>query len=89
MSGFERGPGRSLAGVDQAIEAAFADQRLVGAVVLVAHRGSGSIDGCRPGRPRGRPDNGRGQPVPPGLGEQADRRVAALSLVDEGPAGPR
>lgn len=40
MSGFERGPGRSLAEhVDQAIEAAFADQRLVGAVVLVAHRG--------------------------------------------------
>lgn len=40
MSGFERGPGRSLAEhVDQVIEAAFTDQRLVGAVVLVAHRG--------------------------------------------------
>ncbi|KAB0739600.1 esterase, partial [Pseudomonas aeruginosa] len=40
MCGFEQGPGRSLAeNVDQAIEAAVADQRLVGAVVLVAHRG--------------------------------------------------
>lgn len=55
MSGFERGPGRSLAEhVDQAIEAAFADQRLVGAVVLVAHGGSGSIDGL-PAWPTARP----------------------------------
>lgn len=40
MSSFEREPGCGLAeNVDQVIEAAFADQRLVGAVVLVAHRG--------------------------------------------------
>lgn len=55
MSSFEREPGCGLAEhVDQVIEAAFADQRLVGAVVLVAHRGSGSIDGL-PAWPTAKP----------------------------------
>ncbi|HFH4024214.1 TPA: serine hydrolase domain-containing protein, partial [Pseudomonas aeruginosa] len=86
MSGFERGPGRSLAEhVDQAIEAAFADQRLVGAVVLVAHRGQWLYR-----RAAGLADREAGRT----MGEDSLFRlasvskpivsVAALSLVDEG-----
>ncbi len=85
MSGFERGPGRSLAEhVDQAIEAAFADQRLVGAVVLVAHRGQWLYR-----RAAGLADREAGRT----MGEDSLFRlasvskpivsVAALSLVDE------
>ncbi|HCT4827758.1 TPA: beta-lactamase family protein, partial [Pseudomonas aeruginosa] len=86
MPGFERGPGRSLAEhVDQAIEAAFADQRLVGAVVLVAHRGQWLYR-----RAAGLADREAGRT----MGEDSLFRlasvskpivsVAALSLVDEG-----
>ncbi|MGI0693472.1 serine hydrolase domain-containing protein, partial [Pseudomonas aeruginosa] len=86
MPGFERGPGRSLAEhVDQAIEAAFADQRLVGAVVLVAHRGQWLYR-----RAAGLADREAGRT----MGEDSLFRlasvskpivsVAALSLVDAG-----
>ncbi|MCO2241806.1 beta-lactamase family protein [Pseudomonas aeruginosa] len=86
MTGFEQGPGRSLAeNVDQAIEAAFADQRLVGAVVLVAHRGQWLYR-----RAAGLADREAGRI----MGEDSLFRlasvskpvvsVAALSLVDEG-----
>ncbi|MDF5871148.1 serine hydrolase [Pseudomonas aeruginosa] len=86
MSSFEREPGCGLAEhVDQVIEAAFADQRLVGAVVLVAHRGQWLYR-----RAAGLADREAGRI----MGEDSLFRlasvskpivsVAALSLVDEG-----
>ncbi|MCO2091198.1 beta-lactamase family protein, partial [Pseudomonas aeruginosa] len=86
MSSFEREPGCGLAeNVDQVIEAAFADQRLVGAVVLVAHRGQWLYR-----RAAGLADREAGRI----MGEDSLFRlasvskpivsVAALSLVDEG-----
>lgn len=85
MSSFEREPGCGLAeNVDQVIEAAFADQRLVGAVVLVAHRGQWLYR-----RAAGLADREAGRI----MGEDSLFRlasvskpivsVAALSLVDE------
>lgn len=55
MTGFEQGPGRSLAeNVDQAIEAAFADQRWWGRWCWWRTEGSGSIGGL-PAWPTARP----------------------------------
>ncbi len=55
MSSFEREPGCGLAeNVDQVIEAAFADQRLVGRWCWWHTGGSGSIDGL-PAWPTAKP----------------------------------
>lgn len=86
MSSFEREPGCGLAeNVDQVIEAAFADQRLVGAVVLVAHRGqwlyrrAAGLAGREAGRIMGEDSLFRLASV-----SKPIVSVAALSLVDEG-----